>query len=71
MPTETNLLSSDANSCSRLLPDEVFAQVIEHAPLIAIDLLVEDKEQRVLLGWRKKSASPKLMVCSGWPHTQK
>lgn len=53
MPTETNLLSSDANSCSRLLPDEVFAQVIEHAPLIAIDLLVEDKEQRVLLGWRK------------------
>ena len=53
MPTETNLLSSDTSSCSRLLPDEVFAQVIEHAPLIAIDLLVEDKEQRVLLGWRK------------------
>ena len=49
MPTETNLLSRDASSCSRLLPDEVFAQVIEHAPLVAIDLLVEDVEQRVLL----------------------
>jgi len=53
MPTETNVLAPAESSCSRLLPDEVFAQVIEHAPLIAIDLLVEDKEQRVLLGWRK------------------
>jgi colanic acid biosynthesis protein WcaH len=53
MPTETNLLSSDSVSCSRLLPDEIFAEVIEHAPLVAIDLLVEDKEQRILLGWRK------------------
>ncbi len=53
MPTETNLLSSDPSRCSRLLADEVFAQVIAHAPLVAIDLLVEDKEQRVLLGWRK------------------
>ena len=42
MPTETNVLAGDAVSCSCLLPDEVFAQVIEHAPLIAIDLLVQD-----------------------------
>ncbi|CAM8627730.1 GDP-mannose mannosyl hydrolase NudD [Oxalobacteraceae bacterium] len=53
MPTETNLLSNDSSSSSRLLPDEVFAQVVEHAPLVAIDLLVEDMEHRVLLGWRK------------------
>ena len=53
MPINSDTLANDANLCSRLLPDEVFAQVIENAPLIAIDLLVEDREHRVLLGWRK------------------
>jgi colanic acid biosynthesis protein WcaH len=53
MPINSDTLANDADLCSRLLPDEVFAQIIEHAPLIAIDLLVEDREHRVLLGWRK------------------
>ena len=65
MPTETNLLASDTSSSSRLLPDEVFAQVIEHAPLVAIDLLVEDKEQRVLLGWRKNPPAQSLWFVPG------
>lgn len=56
MPTKRNVLCNEAgdiDSCSRLLPDELFAEVIENAPLVAIDLLVEDREHRVLLGWRK------------------
>lgn len=53
MPINSDTLAHDTNLCSRLLPDEVFEQVIDHAPLIAIDLLVEDQDHRVLLGWRK------------------
>jgi colanic acid biosynthesis protein WcaH len=53
MPINSDTPINEDSNCSRLLPDEVFAQVIEHAPLVAIDLLVEDGEQRILLGWRK------------------
>ena len=53
MPINSDALTNDTNLCSRLLPDEVFEQVIENAPLVAIDLLVEDQDHRVLLGWRK------------------
>jgi colanic acid biosynthesis protein WcaH len=53
MPINSDALTHDTNLCSRLLPDEVFEQVIENAPLVAIDLLVEDQDHRVLLGWRK------------------
>lgn len=38
---------------SRLLPEKVFEQVVANAPLVAIDLLVEDAGRRMLLGWRK------------------
>lgn len=38
---------------SRLLPEIEFEQVVANAPLVAIDLLVEDAERRMLLGWRK------------------
>ncbi len=35
-----------------LLPREVFLYVIEHAPLVAIDLVVRNTQGEVLLGWR-------------------
>ena len=34
------------------LPPEAFAHIVAHAPLVAIDLLVQDTQQRLLLGWR-------------------
>ena len=46
MPINSDALTNDTNLCSRLLPDEVFEQVIENAPLVAIDLLVEDQDHR-------------------------
>lgn len=54
MPTDCQPLVKldEPNPCSQRLPDEVFAQVVENAPLIAIDLLVEDQDRRVLLGCR-------------------
>ncbi len=36
-----------------LLPDILFRQVVTHAPLVAIDLIVQDRQRRVLLGWRR------------------
>jgi colanic acid biosynthesis protein WcaH len=37
---------------SQLLPENLFEQIIANAPLVAIDLLVEDAGRRRLLGWR-------------------
>lgn len=37
---------------SGLLPPEVFLQVITHAPLVSIDLLVTDSQGRTLVGRR-------------------
>ncbi len=34
------------------LDDSIFSKIIEHAPLVSIDLIVCDKKQRVLLGER-------------------
>lgn len=34
------------------LPDADFAHVVRHAPLISIDLIIQDPEQRVLTGLR-------------------
>lgn len=34
------------------LPSEIWAGVVRHAPLISIDLIVRDAQQRVLLGLR-------------------
>lgn len=45
--------SPEPAASSRQLPENIFEQVVANAPLVAIDLLVEDAERRVLLGWRK------------------
>jgi len=37
---------------SQLLPSATFKTVIEHTPLISIDLIVQNQEGRVLLGYR-------------------
>ena len=61
MPTEfTRPATAPPSVPSQLLPDHVFAQIIAHAPLIAIDLIVEDSERRMLLGWRK---NPPAQAC--------
>lgn len=39
-------------SFSKLLPENVFEQVVAHAPLVAIDLLVEDEKHHILIGLR-------------------
>ncbi|MFZ9336231.1 MAG: biopolymer transporter ExbD [Burkholderiaceae bacterium] len=35
------------------LPENLFRSVVAHAPLVAIDLVVQDRQRRVLLGWRR------------------
>ena len=35
-----------------LMPKAHWLEVVERAPLISIDLIVQDSEDRVLLGWR-------------------
>lgn len=35
-----------------LLPQGQWLEVVERAPLVSIDLIVQDPEDRVLLGWR-------------------
>lgn len=35
------------------LPEELFRRVVAHAPLVAIDLVVQDGKRRLLLGWRR------------------
>lgn len=49
----TDIAAPGLAASSRLLPENVFKQVVANAPLVAIDLLVEDAERRMLLGWRK------------------
>lgn len=34
------------------LSDDVFADVVRHAPLISIDLIMRDPEGKILVGWR-------------------
>jgi colanic acid biosynthesis protein WcaH len=41
-----------APNASHYLPDVLFEKIIANAPLIAIDLIVEDSKRRMLLGWR-------------------
>ena len=36
-----------------LLPADTFATVVAHAPLVSIDLIVEDGQRRILLGCRR------------------
>ncbi len=36
-----------------LLPEAVLRSVVAHAPLVAIDLVVQDRQRRLLLGWRR------------------
>ena len=49
----TEIAAEEIAGSSRLLPEELFEQVVASAPLVAMDLLVEDAERRMLLGWRK------------------
>jgi colanic acid biosynthesis protein WcaH len=49
----TELAASAPAASSRLLPEHLFKEVVANAPLVAIDLLVEDADRRILLGWRK------------------
>jgi len=35
-----------------LLPPAEWLQLVKHAPLVSIDLIIQDEEDRVLLGWR-------------------
>lgn len=37
------------------LPEEKWLGVIEHAPLVAIDLIISDNDHRILLGKRKNA----------------
>ncbi len=53
MPTDTEPLPQGAAPVTSRLSEAVFATVVAHAPLIAIDLLVTDSERRLLLGWRR------------------
>ncbi len=52
MPTK-QASACPAPTASHYLPDVLFEKIIANAPLIAIDLIVEDSDRRVLLGWRK------------------
>ncbi len=36
-----------------MLPDDLFGLVIRHRPIVCIDLLVRDPEERLLVGMRK------------------
>ncbi len=55
MHTETSILfkKNRNNPALPLLPDSLFEKIIKHAPLIAIDLIVQDSERNHLLGLRK------------------
>ena len=35
------------------LPPDDFKQIVRHAPLVAIDLVIENADGKILLGWRK------------------
>ncbi len=37
------------------LPEEDFIQIIKNTPLVAIDLIVENEDHNILLGWRKNA----------------
>lgn len=52
MPIEKHGSRSAARHGPALLAREAFEHVVAHAPLVAIDLLVQDPRQRLLLGWR-------------------
>jgi len=51
MRTEAVIRDKPAHQ-SVQLPENIFEQVVANAPLVAVDLLVEDSARRVLLGWR-------------------
>ncbi len=53
MPIETAGSRIAAHNEDGLLPQDEFAQVVAHAPLVAIDLVVQDRRRRLLLGWRR------------------
>jgi len=36
-----------------LMPRDIFKTIVSCTPLVSIDLIVRDPEQRVLLGWRR------------------
>ena len=52
MRIEKDVGSRAASQPPDWLPPEAFAHIVAHAPLVAIDLLVQDTQQRLLLGWR-------------------
>ena len=52
MPTETARRKL-AIVAREPLPENLFRSVVAHAPLVAIDLVVQDRQRRVLLGWRR------------------
>lgn len=51
MPINT-LASNNNDAAVNFFPTSVFAEMVERMPLIAIDLLVQDKKGQHLLGWR-------------------
>lgn len=53
MPTETARRDLAFVERGRL-PENLFRCVVAHAPLVAIDLVVQDRQRRLLLGWRRK-----------------
>ncbi len=52
MPTDTARRLPAHADCG-LLSDAMFCHVVAHAPLVAIDLVVQDRHRRLLLGWRR------------------
>ena len=43
------------------LQHDIFQAIVTHTPLVSIDLIVHDRQGRVLLGWRRNR--PALGCC--------
>ncbi len=52
MPIETARRTHDTDDRG-LLTEAMLRAIVAHAPLIAIDLIVQDRQRRLLLGWRR------------------
>ena len=53
MPIDTAGRADAAPDEHGLLPAELFGRIVAHAPLVAIDLIVQNAQRRLLLGWRR------------------
>ena len=56
-----SVLDKDITNPSKGLPDEVFYYISRMTPLVNVDLLIKDENERILLAWRDDQYSGK-----GW-----